>query len=427
MNMNNTPTAGRFLPHSTLTEIWRDNVELVIWITVFSHVILKISFGWRCICTWGTFLKSFKQKNREVTRSHFVGFWTGAFVFYTAVSISVYGNFYGKWNRTILHDNGSSNPMPPKYLLPSLSLSLFVAIIVEVVFRTCDYLLLEPIYQKVPSSIEDEEKNDEDEGNEIQEEEVPHTKKSISWPCFWYLWLFAIDSLNHSAGRPESEIHIEYLGPLRFTKMPNLHYSKEAIVYDKHYWYPCLEGTPTTGNYNSQILQPSIQVRVEVGWGYSWGCRSKANSNKWMTSTLSIDECTSFICRHDGKSTCSCYTDKESAWNASLQCVNDAFNLTLLEQNVTFDKEQPPWEDKSGWPTLTKYGSCDDESGNPHSIDDVQYFAPREKRALLYRYFGLFSLILSLVVANLKPNSRDWRLDLRFTSRHDMRYCVATY
>jgi len=93
--------------------------------------------------------------------------------------------------------------------------------------------------------------------------------------------------------------------------------------------------------------------------------------------------------------TCSCYPDKERAQNASLQCVNNTFNLTLLEQNATFDKDQPPWEDESGWPTLTKYGSCDDRG---YRIQDVQYFAPREKRLALYRFFGLFSLIISLIV-----------------------------
>lgn len=117
-----------------------------------------------------------------------------------------------------------------------------------------------------------------------------------------------------------------------------------------------------------------------------------------MTYIATIQQCTSFICRQDGSSTCSCYADKESAQNASLRCVNDAFNLSLLEQNATFDKEQPPWEDESGWPTLTKYGSCDDGSGYLRTAD-IQYFAPREKRVSLYRSFGLFSLIVSFIVA----------------------------
>ena len=395
MNANDMPTAGSFLSHSTLTEILRDNFDLITWIIVFSVLSFTISLYFRYLCIWGTFVENLNKQNREVTLSHNVGFWTSGSLFYLAVSCALDSTFYGKLNRSNVVVNGSLKLITPKYLLPSLCFSFFGAFIMEVIFRICEYFLQKPLYQKVPTSNDDDEENNENEVDSIEEEEVPQTKRMISWPCVWYLFVFAMQSLSSSVARPENESHMEYLGPMRFTKMPRLYYSADALIYDKDYWYPCLEGTPTRGKYHSQILQPSIQVKVEIGWGHSWGCRSKENSKKWMTYPETIDECTSFVCRQDGSSTCSCYPDKKSAWNASLQCVKNTFNLTLLEQNATFDKEQPPWEDESGWPTLTKYGSCDDRG---YLLSDVQYFAPREKRLALYRYFGLFSLIVSLIV-----------------------------
>ncbi|GFH46237.1 hypothetical protein CTEN210_02711 [Chaetoceros tenuissimus] len=350
-------------------------------------------------CMWDTYRLNYLRKySREPPSSYLVVALIGYCIFDLAVGFALDGNFFyitldgqlflSELNR-VTYDDGTQNPMPPKYLLPSLCLSLLMVIILEVVFRMCDNFLQRhgQIYHSLPSSAAD---------NEDEVDEECETKPMISWPCVLYLFAFGTQCLNKSILVPEVETQIEYLGPMRVTKLPTLHYSTKAHIYDKD--DPCLEGTPKRGKYSSFNFQPNIQASVEVGWGYSWGCRSKANSKKWMTSMATIDKCTFFICDIFHASSCPCYPDEESAWNASLECVNNSFNLTLLEQNATFDKEQPPWEDESGWPTLTKYGSCDDDSGYLRIVD-IQYFAPREKRLSLYRYFGLFSLIVSLIVA----------------------------
>lgn len=275
MSVNDTPTVGSFLRLSLLTDILRKNENGLIWISILSNVFLVLSLWARFYSFLPKYRLHYLRKyGKDPPFPHFVAIVVTYLLFKMVIFNALHGNFLGKLNRTILYDNASSNPMPQKYLLPSLCLSLLMVIIMEVVFRMCDYFLRKPVYQEVPSSIDDGKENSEDEvneGDEIDENEASKSKRLISWTCFLYLFAFGIDSLLKSIMRPNPETHVEYLGPMRVTKMPTLEYSTHALVYDKDYWHSCLEGTPTTGQYNSTILQPNIEVRVEIGWGHSWG------------------------------------------------------------------------------------------------------------------------------------------------------------
>lgn len=223
-----------------------------MWISIFSNVFLVISLWARFFSFIPKYKLNYLRKyGKDPPFSHFVVIVVAYLLFKMVIFNALHGNFFGKLNRTILHDNASSNPMPPKYLLPSLCLSLLMVIIMEVVLRMCDYFLRKPIYQKVPSSIDDGEENNEDqvnEGDEIDEQEELLYRRLISLPCFLYLFAFGAESLENSVMRPYPETHVEHLGPIRVTKLPTLHYSAGALVYDRDYFHPCLEGTPTTGN-----------------------------------------------------------------------------------------------------------------------------------------------------------------------------------
>lgn len=91
---------------------------------------------------------------------------------------------------------------------------------------------------------------------------------------------------------------------------------------------------------------------------------------------------------------CPCYKDEESARIASWQCIQSAFDWTLLRKqeqeskNYLFDMEQPPWEDPS-WPTITRYGSCE---GTVGSMMDVEYMDQQYAHAKILEQFGTMCL-----------------------------------
>lgn len=79
-----------------------------------------------------------------------------------------------------------------------------------------------------------------------------------------------------------------------------------------------------------------------------------------------------------------------------MQAINNVFNLTQLENGATFHKEQPPWEDKLGWPTLVRYSKCE---GNVGSSMDTEFVDEYTRKFHLYRYFGACSILVCTILA----------------------------
>mmetsp|Transcript_1400 Transcript_1400/g.4064 ORF Transcript_1400/g.4064 Transcript_1400/m.4064 type:complete len:411 (-) Transcript_1400:913-2145(-) len=221
-----------------------------------------------------------------------------------------------------------------------------------------------------------------------------------SWPFFWYLLLLGSQSLSR-AESISNHNQYEYVGPMRLTKLPSLSYGNDTHDYENLLTlFPCLEDHAYPGpNYGGKFEQPSVTVNLEIGWGSTWGCRSQKDFGRWNTNWPQWSPCTSFICREDGLSTCDCHPDKSTAWNASQRCIQDAFNLTLLEKNITFHPQQPPWEDESNWPTIDKYGNCD---GNVGISADIQRVERVAQNVLIYRRFGMVLLAFCSSIIILK-------------------------
>ena len=221
-----------------------------------------------------------------------------------------------------------------------------------------------------------------------------------SWPCIWYLLLLGSYCINRAQDISDLNYYkYEYVGPMRLTKVPKLYYGNETYDYGNLLeLFPCLEAhaDPCPGGV---IEQPSVVVTLEIGWGTTWGCRSTKNSDRWNTNWPRWNPCTTFVCREDGFSTCDCHAEKASAWNASEQCIQNAFNLSLLEQNATFDRHQSPWEDERNWPTLPRYGNCDGNVGFSATTERVE---KTMEISSLYQMFGLVLLLFGSSMILLK-------------------------
>ncbi|OEU09223.1 hypothetical protein FRACYDRAFT_248558 [Fragilariopsis cylindrus CCMP1102] len=203
----------------------------------------------------------------------------------------------------------------------------------------------------------------------------------------------------------------EYLGPMRLTKLPTLHYSDTIYEYsDNLELFPCLleHGDETSRQPWDPFPQPSVQVTFRIGWGKQWGCRTSID--QWNTNIPQMNKCTSFVCRQDGTSTCSCYPDESSARNASWKCVERAWDLTLLQQNTTtYDPELPPWEDEfeSHWPTVTRYGTCNSDGKGYGYAMEVSYVHKVQRNATRQLQFGVGVLtVWCFVVAVLRRRCR---------------------
>jgi len=229
----------------------------------------------------------------------------------------------------------------------------------------------------------------------------------ITWRFSWYL-LFLGTSCLRNHYKLIRDHQYEYLGPMRLTILPILYHSDMIFEYsDDLELFPCLleQDKETLTQPKGPFPQPSIQVTLEIGWGKQWGCRT--STDQWNTNWLEMNSCTSFICRQDGTSTCPCYPDQNSARNASWECVERAWDLTLLQQNdTTYDSELPPWEDafESHWPTVTRYGNCDGNRSNTREVPNVQKVWRNATRQM---QFGVGVLIVwCLVLAVLCRSCR---------------------
>lgn len=230
----------------------------------------------------------------------------------------------------------------------------------------------------------------------------------------WYLLFLGSSCLRNGYILIRGQQY-EYLGPMRLTRLPTLHYSDMTYEdLDILELFPCLleHGDETSrqpwGLFQQPSVsfsQPSVQVTLEIGWGKQWGCRTSID--QFYTNWPQMNKCTSFVCRQDGTSTCSCYPDESSARNASWKCVERAWDLTLLQQNATtYDSEVPPWEDEfeSHWPTVTRYGNCDGKGG---TTMEVSYVHKVQRNATRQLQFGVGILIVwCLVLAVLCRSCR---------------------
>ena len=226
-----------------------------------------------------------------------------------------------------------------------------------------------------------------------------------SWPCLWYILLLGSYCISSADAILKSNyFRYDYVGPMRITEMPSFYFRK--YTYDRENLldiFPCLEAQASP-HLSGHFEQPSVGATLNIGWGSPWACRSKENPNQWYTSSLDWNSCTTFVCREDGLSTCPCYPDRQSARNASKQCMDRAFNMTLLDLNATFVRHQPPWKDTRNWPTLTRYGKC----VSYYNTESTQHIRQTTINALLYQQFGVVllsfgsSMILLKIIKNEK-------------------------
>jgi len=164
----------------------------------------------------------------------------------------------------------------------------------------------------------------------------------------------------------------EYLGPMRITKLPSLHKMPYLFAFDDEYGiFPCLRELPVGARQH--VPQPSVQVRLTIEWGERWGCANPEDQDSWNTNWPIYPDCTRFICTtptintateatNQGRGDCPCYPTEEEARNASWECISSRFDLSRIQANETFDRNQAPWEDPL-WPSIVRYGSCQRNGG----------------------------------------------------------------
>ena len=175
----------------------------------------------------------------------------------------------------------------------------------------------------------------------------------------------------------------EYMGPMRITHVAA---SKLDLV-----------GKNMDAKDN-QCTNRAMVPYVTVGWGKSWGCRTK--TDRWNTNHVSYRQCTKILCEDEtseffndpGLCKEDCYTDSEAARAESLKCLEEYFDLSRVVGDDKFEKQQPPWADPS-WPTLERYGACDGNVGSSASVEDVdrRYEIAHQKRDI-----GVLFLFLAL-------------------------------
>mmetsp|Transcript_3376 Transcript_3376/g.5836 ORF Transcript_3376/g.5836 Transcript_3376/m.5836 type:complete len:408 (-) Transcript_3376:153-1376(-) len=281
--------------------------------------------------------------------------------------------------------------------LQHLILAVTIAIAFESAYQLYRWQMGKRAVMKAHADRKEDDKSCVDNSNA---ESQSQRTLDCSWPIFWYLLLLGSQSLSR-AESISNHNQYEYVGPMRLTKMPSLSYGKDTYDFGNLLTlFPCLKDHAYPGpNHGGKFEQPSVTVNLEIGWGSTWGCRSQKDFGRWNTNWPQWSPCTSFICREDGLSTCDCHPDKSTAWNATQWCIQDAFNLTLLEKNITFHPQQPPWEDESNWPTIDKYGNCD---GNVGISADIQRVERVAKNVSIYWHFGIVLLVFCSSIIILK-------------------------
>ena len=300
-------------------------------------------------------------------------------------------------------ENSSADPLQGLFL--ALGMGVFIELILCLWQKRAEQSTRQVVPQKEEEAMDTEMPHpgaEQESFSQSNNDYCNHKRKVsntflITWRFSWYLLLLGSSCLLNGYTLIRRHQY-EYLGPMRLTKLPTLHYSDMIHEYsDNLELFPCLleHGDETSRQPWDPFPQPSVQVTFRIGWGKQWGCRTSID--QWNTNIPQMNKCTSFVCRQDGTSTCSCYPDESSARNASWKCVERAWDLTLLQQNATtYDPELPPWEDEfdSHWPTVTRYGTCNSDGKGYGYAMEVSYVHKVQRNATRQLQFGVGVLIV---------------------------------
>ncbi|GFH46234.1 hypothetical protein CTEN210_02708 [Chaetoceros tenuissimus] len=249
--------AGKILPQDDILEFLYKNISFPIIL----YIIARIAFLFSSSFGLTTSLKRITV-GYEPSYLQILSIWATLYAILIALQFAAEGRFIGtKWNRS-----GDMTVKNIECLLPSLLLSLLVGLIFEGMYMLLLYKQ-QPFYNEIIQDMDSDDGEEEQFLVKIPRKRFQGKHLLCSWPFFWYLLLFGTDSFLKSISKSALENQYEYVGPMRLTKMPSLYYSN--VTYDSGgdmlKLFPCMHDTRIRKYVYDQ---PSVQVTLEIGWGY---------------------------------------------------------------------------------------------------------------------------------------------------------------